>query len=333
MTKVDRPAPRIETHGPPPAAVVARLAAKASGWLARLGARMQAPRLIDDAWRAEDMACHRRPLAERWLRGRGVEIGALHKPTPVDRGVSVHYVDYKTKAENVARYPELEGFEIVATDIVDDGFLLNRIADRSLDFLIANHALEHSPDPYGTLLRWQSKLRRRGVMYFALPIAEKCYDQGRPLTSLDHLLEDRRQFAALDAARILEATEGHLCEFARVSGANIRRMNQMPEGIDEREIEAVCNRLMSGIRKAVRSSDPTYDHLISAHTYQLNRVYDLHYHTFSPTSLRDLAACFCDNEQGRLLSVTKSGGGECIVVLRNLASAIKKPTPASLPGR
>ena len=130
-------------------------------------------------------------------------------------------------ADEVGAAIELIGHNIVNTDVVDDGFILNKFPDRSLDFVIANHALEHSPDPYGTLLRWRRKLRRRGLLYFALPIAEKCYDRGRPLTSLDHLIEDHRLFTALATDQILEVTREHLREFMQISDANIRRMNEM----------------------------------------------------------------------------------------------------------
>jgi SAM-dependent methyltransferase len=281
-------------------------------WFRKLNSKF-----IDDEWRVFDKVCHREPLASQWLTGDGIEIGALHSPLKLKDGVTVRYIDYKTKAENQARYPELAMFDIVNTDIVDDGFILNKIVDHSLDFIIANHALEHTPDPYGTLLKWKSKLRHHGVLYFALPIAEKCYDRGRPLTSLAHLLDDHRFFFASDTARILKATEDHLREFMRISDANIRRMNQIDYILDEQEINESCNKMMAILKSSVATAKPNYNDLITAHVLHLNKAYDIHYHTFSPTSLYAFVTYFCDREKCELIEIKKSGGGECIVIIRN----------------
>ena len=286
-------------------------------WFTSLKSRQSAREIIDDQWRTVDMDCHRERLAHHWLTGNGIEIGALHQPVKLADGVEIRYVDYKTRVENQARYPELDGFEIVHTDIVDDGFILNNITDYSLDFLVANHALEHSPDPYGTLLKWKSKLRPYGMLYFALPIAEQCFDRGRLLTQLAHLVEDHRLFSTSDISRILDVTEGHLREFLRISDANIRRQNQISHIRDDQEIEQTCSDLMSVVRASVIKSDMKYDDLITAHVINLNKVYDIHYHTFSPSSLSEFVGYFCDNADCEIVELTKSGGGECIAILRN----------------
>ena len=138
---------------------------------------------IDDIWRDADMVSRRETLAQRFLCGRGIEIGALHKPLTMPKDVRVEYVDYKTLEENRARYPELSAEPIVETHIVDDGFVLSKFEAKSVDFIVANHALEHSPDAYGTLARWAEKTRAGGILYFAVPIADRCFDRGRELTS------------------------------------------------------------------------------------------------------------------------------------------------------
>jgi hypothetical protein len=152
-----------------------------------------------------------------------------------------------------------------------------------------------------------------------LPIAEMCYDRGRPLTSLDHLIDDHRLFTTLAADQILEVTREHLREFLQISDANIRRMNKMPHILDAQEIETSCRRLSSTLAEVLSKPGLTYDDLITAHIRHLNRVYDIHYHTFSPTSLHELVTHFCKRAKGKLLEIKKSGGGECIVVLRSLA--------------
>ena len=58
--------------------------------------------------------------------------------------------------------------------------------------------------------------------------------------------------------------------------------------------------------------------VLTAHVVNLNKFYDIHYHTFSPTSLFEFTAHFCRRERCELLDVRKSGGGEAIAVLRKI---------------
>ena len=54
----------------------------------------------------------------------------------------------------------------------------------------ANHFLEHTQDPVGTLRSHLRVLRPRGVLYMAIPDKRKTFDHDRPLTSLEHVLRD-----------------------------------------------------------------------------------------------------------------------------------------------
>ena len=69
----------------------------------------------------------RAKLAAEFLRGGGIEIGALHLPMVLPTGVSVRYVDRMTLPELRAHYPELEGCDLAPVDVVDDGELLSTI--------------------------------------------------------------------------------------------------------------------------------------------------------------------------------------------------------------
>jgi hypothetical protein len=273
------------------------------------------PFILHDEFEGIELVCRRAEVAAFYLRGSGVEIGALHKPLTVDKTrASVLYIDYKTLAENRKRYPELEAEEIVNTDIIDDGFILSSIAKTSIDFVIANHALEHSPDPFGTLKIWLSKIRENGVLYVTVPIAEQCYDKGRPITTLEHLLKDHHNFVSGHKRNILATTSDHLWEFILVSGANIRRMNNLePADLDSRQ--ELHTKLMNELKIAVDGSD-SYKELMGAHITKINRVYDIHYHTFSPSSYENFLAEFCDLNNARLENVLKNGNGECIGIVR-----------------
>jgi SAM-dependent methyltransferase len=132
----------------------------------------------------------RRRIAKRYLSGEGIEIGALHNPLPVPRSARVRYVDRLPVSELRAQYPELEQEPLVQVDILDDGERLAMIADSSIDFVIANHFLEHTQDPVGTLLNAFRVLRPEGILYLAVPDKRHTFDRDRAVTPLGHVLRD-----------------------------------------------------------------------------------------------------------------------------------------------
>ena len=132
---------------------------------------------ITDDWADLDMVGHRDRLAQEYLKGSGIEIGALHKPTNLSLGAEVKYVDCKTREKNLAQYPELKNKNLVNTDIIDEAFVLSKVDSESQDFIIANQVLEHSPNPIGTLKAWLSKTRHNGHLLLSVPIADRCVEQ------------------------------------------------------------------------------------------------------------------------------------------------------------
>ena len=135
----------------------------------------------------------RRTLASRFLRGQGIEIGALHKPLWLPPDACAHYVDRKSVPELRREYPELDGLPLVPLDVVEDGERLETIEDNSLDFVIANHFIEHTQNPLGTIEQHLRVLRPGGVLYMAVPDKRQTFDRDRPLTDLEHLLRDYRE--------------------------------------------------------------------------------------------------------------------------------------------
>jgi SAM-dependent methyltransferase len=132
-------------------------------------------------------------IAKRYLSGEGIEIGALHNPLPVPRSARIRYVDRLPVSELRVHYAELEHEPLVQVDILDDGERLAKISDSSLDFVVANHFLEHTQDPVGTLLNAFRVLRPGGVLYLAVPDKRQTFDSDRPVTPLEHLLRDFQQ--------------------------------------------------------------------------------------------------------------------------------------------
>jgi hypothetical protein len=92
------------------------------------GGPAETPPVVGDA---------RARLAAELLSGSGIEIGALHLPLAF----------------------------LTRVDVVDDGELLSTIPAESVDFIIANHFLEHCEDPIRTIGTHLGKLRADGVLF------------------------------------------------------------------------------------------------------------------------------------------------------------------------
>jgi SAM-dependent methyltransferase len=134
-------------------------------------------------------------LAAGHLSGEGLEIGALHSPTPVPPHATSRFVDRKPASELRQEYAELANLDLVEVDIVDDGEVLGTIPDGSQAFIIANHFLEHCEDPIGTIGTHLRKLEPGGVLFYTVPDKRYTFDFRRPLTPISHMVEDHEQGA------------------------------------------------------------------------------------------------------------------------------------------
>lgn len=147
---------------------------------------------------------NRYTLSFLYLRGEGIEIGALHNPLRVAPWTRVRYVDRMTVSELRQQYPELNGKRLVSVDIVADGELLECIGDECQDFVIANHFIEHCQNPLLAMENMFRVLRQGGVLYLALPDKRYTFDRDRPVTSLDHLIRDYQEGPHLTRQRHFE---------------------------------------------------------------------------------------------------------------------------------
>jgi predicted SAM-dependent methyltransferase len=130
-------------------------------------------------------------LLARHLRGRGIEIGALWRKFPVPSTARVYYVDRLSKDDLHQHYAEVKT-AVVRPDVVADAMGLP-FAERSLDFVIASHVLEHLPFPLAALRHWYDVLRPGGVLLLKIPDKRYTFDVRRERTALEHLIaEDSR---------------------------------------------------------------------------------------------------------------------------------------------
>jgi SAM-dependent methyltransferase len=165
----------------------------------------------DGAKPGRSVAHNRMLLAGRYLRGDGIEVGALGRPLPMPAGARVRQVDRLSKEDMAAHYPAMARKRHVhAPDIVDDGETLATIPDASQDFVVANHVIEHFENPIRFLQNACRVLKAGGILFLAIPDKEKTFDRNRPVTPFAHLVADFENGA--QASR-----EGHYREFARLA--------------------------------------------------------------------------------------------------------------------
>lgn len=135
----------------------------------------------------------RTTLAKKYLHGLGIEVGALHLPLSVSSHARVKYVDRLSVSELRMQYPELNESLFVDVDIIDNGEKLEKIESNSLNFVIANHFLEHCENPIGTIESFLRVLKKGGILYLAIPEKRMTFDSERPITPLEHLIKDYKQ--------------------------------------------------------------------------------------------------------------------------------------------
>jgi SAM-dependent methyltransferase len=149
-------------------------------------------------------------VADRHLRGSGIEIGALQDPLPMPKGARVRYVDIADTEALRATYPNKAGRRLVHVDIVDDGERLASVGDGTQDFVVANHFLEHCEDPIGTLRNLLRVVRPGGAVYLSVPDKRHTFDKDRPSTTFEHVVRDHEQGAEISRA-------GHYEEVVRLA--------------------------------------------------------------------------------------------------------------------
>jgi SAM-dependent methyltransferase len=244
----------------------------------------------------KDSRSTRERLSFRYIRGSGLEIGALHSPLPVGPGVRVRYVDRVDRRESIRRFPELEAGKIIDPDVIDDGFLLASIPGASQDFVIANHVLEHAMNPLQVLLNWTRVLRSGGVLFASVPVAEKCFDRGRPVTELEHLIRDFEIGRSDDREAFSERNRVHYGEWLRISEPNILAGRKEPY------------------------SAPSQEEMDRRIEFLLARSEEIHFHAFSSESFEELLSYFTGRTDTAMKLETVESNGEVIGVMRKTRS-------------
>jgi SAM-dependent methyltransferase len=73
---------------------------------------------------------------------------------------------------------------------VMEGAALGSMTACSYDFVASSHMLEHSANPLAALFGWKRVLRENGRLLLVLPHRDGTFDHRRPVTNLEHLVQD-----------------------------------------------------------------------------------------------------------------------------------------------
>jgi SAM-dependent methyltransferase len=229
------------------------------------------------------LASKRDYLAHRYLSGDGIEIGALHRPLPLPPGCTVRYVDRFREGELREHYPELANEPLAPVTVLDDGETLSSVADSSVDFVVANHFVEHCEDPIRALTTFCRVTRPHGTIFIAIPDKRVTFDRLREETTLAHVLADHERGPQHSRA-------AHFEEWAKyvenVDG------DLSPERVEELRLD------------------------------RLQRNYSIHFHAWSPLGFLELLSHVLRNEvEGVELVETALSGDEFLTVLRQEAGS------------
>jgi SAM-dependent methyltransferase len=155
------------------------------------------------------------------LTGAGLEVGALQRRLPLPDHCSVKYVDRLPLEDLLAHYPELRGLPIQPPDLIDDGETLSKVESDSMDFVIANHLLEHCENPVQTIANFLRTLKTGGILFMAVPDKRFTFDIDRPVTPYPVLAETYREGRRRDRESLYREWAQH------VSGAGPSQVDEV----------------------------------------------------------------------------------------------------------
>lgn len=152
---------------------------------------------------------HRR-AAYQQLSGRGLEIGAMHRPAKLGSSCNVEYCDVISATDAAKHFPEVGKVTFVEVEhLVDlDTQCLSSFRDSTYNFVIINHVIEHIANPIRVVEDIFRILRPGGKLVLGVPDKRFNYDNARNLTSFDHLWQEYQ-----DQVTVVE--DDHYLEFLR----------------------------------------------------------------------------------------------------------------------
>jgi SAM-dependent methyltransferase len=164
------------------------------------------------------------------------------------------------------------GFQYIgeATDLV-------RIPDDTYDFVLSCHSLEHVANPLKALHEWKRVVRNNGHILLVLPNKESNFDHRRPVTSIDHLLEDySRNVGEDDLTHLAEILRMHDLKRDRAAGNPEQFASRSERNFENRGLHhhvfdlAVSREMIQAVRlQEISVHQSYYDFVILARVSKL----------------------------------------------------------------
>ena len=171
----------------------------------------------------------RQGIPASYLKGEGIEIGALNHPLKVSPNTTVRYLDRISAEDHLAIFKDYQLKDMVKVDIIGNGETLDTVGDSSQDFVIANHFIEHCQNPVMTIENMLRVLRPGGLIFMAIPDKRHTFDAVRETTDMEHFLRDYREGPAW-------SEQFHYEDF-------VRKTEWSKDAKTDADIQAVCQHL------------------------------------------------------------------------------------------
>lgn len=110
--------------------------------------------------------------------------------------------------------PFVFGKKVLGRQFVREASHFPDIDTGTFDFVLSSQAIEHMANPLRGLCEWARVLREGGVLVLVVPHKDATFDHRRPVTTLEHILEDfSNDMGEDDETHIPEVLELH--DFSR----------------------------------------------------------------------------------------------------------------------
>jgi SAM-dependent methyltransferase len=139
-------------------------------------------------------------VCERINGARGLEIGGPSRIFSANGFIPVYPVASELDNMNFASNTIWEG-EIKSSTFIVDGKILGKqfigeasilsdFKDSQYDFLLSSEMIQHIANPLRAIYEWKRVLKKDGLLILIVPNMEKTFDHKRPLTKLEHIIDD-----------------------------------------------------------------------------------------------------------------------------------------------
>lgn len=99
------------------------------------------------------------------------------------------------------------------------------ISNNKYDFLLSSHNMEHLANPLKTIQEWKRVVKPNGSFLFILPNKEGTFDYKRPVTTIEHLIDDLKKNTP-------ESDETHFEEVL-----SLHDLSKDPGGLESKEFK------------------------------------------------------------------------------------------------